>query len=78
MTLLSGAFIKKKGVEISYKSKIGMVMLTSPTLTDEIMKDIDSPKNGTGSMVLIRYFIPSSGNANLRMFVCMFVRFKFV
>ena len=68
MTLLSGAFIKKKGVEISYKSKIGMLMLTSPTLTDEIMKDIDSPKNGTGSMVLIRYFILSSGSS----YVCSF------
>ena len=70
MTLLSGAFIKKKGVEISYKSKIGMLMLTSPTLTDEIMKDIDSPKNGTGSMVLIRYFFLRS---EMLIFMCSYV-----
>ena len=30
-------------------------MLTTPTITDEIIKDIDSNPNGTGSMVLIRY-----------------------
>ena len=50
-----GAFIKKKKVQINFKSRIGMLMSTSFTLTDEIMKDIDSSKNGTGSLVLIRY-----------------------
>ena len=53
--MILGAFIKKKRVQINFKSRIGMLMSTSLTLTDEIMKDIDSSKNGTGSLVLIRY-----------------------
>ena len=57
----SGALIKKRlGRDcVSYlsrfQSKIGQFISVAPTVTDEVMVEMDKNKNGTGSMVLVRY-----------------------
>ena len=54
--ILSGALIKKKFLlKSTAKKGIGQFITTDTTITDEVMKDIDRNKNGTGSMVLIRF-----------------------
>ena len=38
-----------------FNSKIGQFISNEMSVTDEVMVDIDQNKNGTGSMVLVRY-----------------------